>query len=121
MKIGVDEAGRGSVIGPLVVCSFASISQTELIELGVKDSKDPTKKKEEELHQILVEMPHNVIICDPKRIDNSQNLNQLEVELFAESLSIMPEGDIMLDACDVDASRFARNVSFTISKRKLLC
>lgn len=116
MKIGVDEAGRGSVIGPLVVCSFASISQTELIELGVKDSKDLTKKKREELYQILVEMPHNVIICDPKRIDNSENLNQLEVELFAESLSIMPEGDIMLDACDVDASRFARNVS-AISKR----
>ena len=99
-----------------LVCSFASISQTELIELGVKDSKDLTKKKREELYQILVEMPHNVIICDPKRIDNSQNLNQLEVELFAESLSIMPEGDIMLDACDVDASRFARNVS-AISKR----
>ena len=116
MKIGVDEAGRGSVIGPLVVCSFASISQTELTELGVKDSKDLSKKKREELYQILVEMPHNVIICDPKRIDNSQNLNQLEVELFAESLSIMPEGDIMLDACDVDASRFARNVS-AISKR----
>lgn len=116
MKIGVDEAGRGSVIGPLVVCSFASISQTELTELGVKDSKDLTKKKREELYQILVEMPHNVIICDPKRIDNSENLNQLEVELFAESLSIMPEGDIMLDACDVDASRFARNVS-AISKR----
>ena len=116
MKIGVDEAGRGSVIGPLVVCSFASISQTELTELGVKDSKDLSKKKREELYQILVEMPHNVIICDPKRIDNSQNLNKLEVELFAESLSIMPEGDIMLDACDVDASRFARNVS-AISKR----
>ena len=45
MKIGVDEAGRGSVIGPLVVCSFASISQSELIELGVKDSKDLSKKK----------------------------------------------------------------------------
>ena len=45
MKIGVDEAGRGSVIGPLVVCSFASISQTELLELGVKDSKDLSKKE----------------------------------------------------------------------------
>ena len=45
MKIGVDEAGRGSVIGPLVVCSFASVSQTDLIELGVKDSKDLSKKK----------------------------------------------------------------------------
>ncbi len=117
MKIGVDEAGRGAVIGPLVVCSFASISQTHLKELGVKDSKDLSVKKREELFDILCEMPHKVVICQPDRIDNSTNLNDLEVELFAEALSVMPEGEIMLDACDVDANRFARNVSH-LSKRK---
>ena len=111
MKIGVDEAGRGSVIGPLVVCSFASISQSELIQLGVKDSKDLSKKRRNELYEILVKMPHKVIICSPERIDNTDNLNELEVELFAEAISVMPKGDIMLDACDVDAARFARKVS----------
>ena len=30
MNIGVDEAGRGPVIGPLVVCAFASVSYTHL-------------------------------------------------------------------------------------------
>ena len=118
MKIGVDEAGRGSVIGPLVVCAFASISQTHLKELGVKDSKDLSKKKRDELFDILSEMPHNVVICSPERIDNSLNLNDLEVDLFAEALAIMPEGEIMLDACDVNADRFARNVS---SKSNLNC
>ncbi len=111
MKIGVDEAGRGSVIGPLVVCSFASISQNELLEMGVKDSKDLSKKRRNELYEILVQMPHNIIICSPERIDNSDNLNELEVELFAEAISVMPKGEIMLDACDVDAARFARKVS----------
>ena len=111
MKIGVDEAGRGPVIGPLVVCAFASISDSELAELGVKDSKLLTVKKREEIYSKLIEMPHNVVICSPERIDNSDNLNQLEVELFAEALSVMPNGEIMLDACDVDAERFARNVS----------
>ena len=53
MNIGVDEAGRGSVIGPLVVCAFASISQTHLKELGVKDSKDLTKKKRDELLSLI--------------------------------------------------------------------
>ena len=114
MKIGVDEAGRGSVIGPLVVCSFASVSNSDLLRLGVKDSKDLSKKRRTELFDVLSEMPHNVIICSPERIDNSNNLNQLEVELFAEALSVMPNGEIMLDACDVDAERFAKNVS-TIS------
>ena len=118
MKIGVDEAGRGSVIGPLVVCAFASISQTHLKELGVKDSKDLSKKKRDELFDILSEMPHNVVICSPERIDNSLILNDLEVDLFAEALAIMPEGEIMLDACDVNADRFARNVS---SKSNLNC
>ena len=75
MNIGVDEAGRGSVIGPLVVCAFASISQSHLKELGVKDSKDLTKKKRDELYEILFEMPHKVVICPPDRIDNSTNLN----------------------------------------------
>jgi len=118
MKIGVDEAGRGSVIGPLVVCAFASISQSELVRLGVRDSKDLTKKRREELYEILQKMPHNVVLCQPDRIDNHGNLNDLEVELFAEALSIMPKGEIMLDACDVNADRFARNVS---SIAKLSC
>ena len=110
MKIGVDEAGRGSVIGPLVVCSFASISQEDLVALGVKILRI-CQRNENELYEILINMPHNVIVCSPERIDNSNNLNELEVELFAESLAVMPSGEIMLDACDVDAARFARNVS----------
>ena len=44
MKIGVDEAGRGPVIGPLVVCAFASESNSYLQNLGVKDSKFLSKK-----------------------------------------------------------------------------
>ena len=63
------------------------------------------------LYEILCEMPHKVVVCPPDRIDNSTNLNDLEVELFAEALTVMPEGEIMLDACDVNAERFARNVS----------
>ncbi len=111
MNIGVDEAGRGPVIGPLVVCAFASTSQSYLRELGVKDSKDLSKKRRDELYPILSQLPHKVIICSPERIDNSSNLNTLEVELFAEALATMPDGDIMLDACDVNAERFANNVS----------
>ena len=47
IEIGIDEAGRGPVIGPLVVCSVA-IPKSDiglLVEIGVKDSKDLTAKK----------------------------------------------------------------------------
>ncbi len=110
MHIGVDEAGRGPVIGPLVVCAFATKNLSELAELGVRDSKDLSKKRREEIYATLVKMPHSIIICPPERIDCHHNLNDLEVELFAEALAIMPPGETMLDACDGDAERFARDV-----------
>ena len=45
---GVDEAGRGCVIGPLVVAGVVVASENiqSLIDLGVKDSKLLTAKKE---------------------------------------------------------------------------
>ena len=53
ITIGVDEAGRGPVIGPLVVCSVA-IPRDDcemLTDRGVKDSKDLSASKREEIRQ----------------------------------------------------------------------
>jgi ribonuclease HII len=112
MHVGVDEAGRGPVIGPLVVCAFAHPNPDELSALGVKDSKKLSKKKRNELFEILIGFEHEVVMCPPLRIDTHGNLNDLEVELFAEALKgLSNHGTIMLDACDVNAERFARNVS----------
>ena len=46
-NVGVDEAGRGPVLGPLVVGAVAIPTDDihMLIEHGVKDSKDLTHKK----------------------------------------------------------------------------
>ena len=46
IEIGIDEAGRGPVIGPLVVCSVAMPRSDikQLTEIGVKDSKDLSAK-----------------------------------------------------------------------------
>ena len=112
MHVGVDEAGRGPVIGPLIVCAFAHPNPEELLALGVKDSKKLSKKKRNELFETLIQYEHQVVVCSPLRIDTHGNLNDLEVELFAEALKgLSSHESIMLDACDVDAKRFARNVS----------
>jgi|TARA_B100001741_G_scaffold64884_2_gene51249 ribonuclease HII len=112
MIIGVDEAGRGPVIGPLVVCAFAHENSQELLELGVADSKRLSKKKREELFEVLIQFEHQIIICPPSRIDTHGNLNDLEVVLFSEALKGLGiEGEIILDACDVNEERFAQNVS----------
>jgi len=51
MLVGIDEAGRGPVIGPLVVCGAALSEESlpELESLNLKDSKKYTRKKREEL------------------------------------------------------------------------
>ena len=52
-KVGLDEAGRGPVLGPLVigVCSVPETDEHLLVEAGVKDSKELSPKKRKELEQ----------------------------------------------------------------------
>ncbi|MDE1848690.1 MAG: ribonuclease HII, partial [Nanoarchaeota archaeon] len=51
LKLGIDEAGRGPVVGPLVIagCLIDEKFEKKLKKLGVKDSKRLTKQKREEL------------------------------------------------------------------------
>jgi ribonuclease HII len=62
--IGIDEAGRGSVIGPLVVAGVMIDEEleSELKSMGVKDSKMLTPEKREELYPLNKEAckgPHS--------------------------------------------------------------
>lgn len=123
---GIDEAGRGPAIGPLVVCSLCIPSEHSVIleEIGVKDSKTLSSKKRNVIYTRISELAEShgwgvgVVICEPSRIDyNSINsdLNSLEVELFAEAMEIStshhPSGVLKVDACDVNAERFGQRLS----------
>jgi ribonuclease HII len=91
--IGCDEAGRGCVLGALVMAAFAVPVEREL-ELraaGAKDSKELTPQKREELAKTLGTMGKymtrhisaseiNVAMLKKK------SLNELEAEIIAELL-----------------------------------
>lgn len=127
LEIGIDEAGRGPVIGPLVVCSVAiPHSDVKLLsDVGVKDSKDLSADKRAEIQDWFFRQCkqrgwlYSIISCDAKRVDNAvygSGLNVLETELFAESVNDLnlkkdTNVNIICDACDVDAVRFTRRVS----------
>ena len=127
--IGVDEAGRGPCIGPLVV-SALNIPERDrsiLRDLGVDDSKNLSKMNRERLYKEILSFSESldwtigIVLCDARRIDNwmdGGSLNTLEVLLFSEAIgdAAEPEGsvDIFLDACDVDEERFGRMVSETL-------
>ncbi len=123
--IGIDEAGRGPVIGPLVVSALAvPIKDLPLLkEMGVKDSKELSAPQRLKIKSKIITMidTHDwrigTIICSPKRIDLNKldsDLNSLEIDLFAEAInatsSSSKSGIIRADACDVDEVRFAQRL-----------
>ena len=102
LKIGVDEAGRGPVIGPLVVCAMCIPEGEEevLHEIGARDSKELSPAERRSISEkILSEVESGgwrvgIVLCEAERIDSnrqSSDLNRLEVELFAEAIEAAAE------------------------------
>jgi ribonuclease HII len=62
--LGLDEVGRGSLAGPLVVAAVCFSSQkSKVIEsLGIKDSKKLSAKKREKLSQIIKKQADRIFI-----------------------------------------------------------
>lgn len=98
MIVGIDESGRGPVIGPLVMCALAISEEDEqkLKELNVKDSKELTKEKRKELQPIIQKIAKSIKlrIISPQEIDKAinsmhDNLNLLEARMSAEMINEM--------------------------------
>src|SRR3989344_417943 len=87
--LGIDEAGRGPVIGPLVMCGVLidEERERELVNIGVKDSKLLQPKIRsmlvKEIHKIAKSIHIQIIL--PQEIDDALNhpsndLNKLELQ-----------------------------------------
>ncbi|MBX8636711.1 MAG: ribonuclease HII [Thermoplasmata archaeon] len=114
VQLGADEAGRGPVMGPMVLCALAGEPE-ELAAIGVRDSKklSPSRRNElfEQLHYVSKWEIH---VVWPQEIDNAVNmsaLNMLELTHFAQLLSLFDCPGAYVDAPDVDERRFSLEVS----------
>jgi ribonuclease HII len=119
---GVDEAGRGCVIGPLVVAGVAVKTENLplLSELGVKDSKLLTAKKREALYPEIIKLSenHHIIKVPPAQIDKVvrssrtlHKLNRLEAQTMAKIIDALKPTEAYVDAADVLEQRFGSHVS----------
>ena len=118
---GVDEAGRGCVIGPLVIAGILIKEENlpALKQLGVKDSKLLTPKKRETLlPQILkITEKHAISKLQPRQIDAAVNsgrklhkLNRLEAEHMAHIINTLKPDEAYVDAADVLEDRFKHHI-----------
>jgi len=110
---GVDEAGRGSIIGPLVVAgiSIRKSKISKLRQIGVKDSKMLTPKARANLFSLVMDLADslciNIINCTI--VDNNvflNRLNKLEAETMASVINNIKADKVYVDSCDVNPCRF---------------
>jgi ribonuclease HII len=118
---GIDEAGRGCVIGPLVVAGVLMKDENlqALADLGVKDSKLLAPKKREKLFTEILGLAerHVVLKVSPQDIDRSvesqrklHKLNRLEAETMARVVTALEPDVAFVDAADVLERRFGQHI-----------
>jgi len=114
MRVGVDEAGKGPVLGSM----FAAAVRADPADLpdGVGDSKGvPDDRRERLASAVRAAAADTAVVEIPvERIDDPEtDMNGLTVAAHAEALSAAATaGDrAVVDAGDVDADRFGRRVA----------
>jgi len=93
--LGIDDAGRGPVIGPMILGGVLIDEKDNKIlkELGVKDSKLLTPKKRNEIKKELEKkFNYHLEITSPKEIDECSNLNYLEAVKSAMIINKITRG-----------------------------
>jgi len=130
---GVDEAGRGPVIGPLVIAGV-SIDENDLpklVNLGVKDSKLLSPQKRETLAVQIGELAlkWHIVLLSPAEIDRVvernrklHKLNRLEAQAMARVIAALKPDVVYVDASDILADRFGEHIAENLSfSPKIIC
>lgn len=104
--VGVDDAGRGPIIGPMILAGVKIKAEDEhkLKELGCKDSKLLSREKRdamfENIKKIAVETSIQVVPVeeiDRALTDGKTNLNGLESNYFAKVINTLQPDKVVID------------------------
>ena len=122
--LGIDEAGRGPVIGPMVMCGYLIRERNvaKLRKLGVTDSKLLTKKQREFLFAHVKKLADDMIVfhVSAKEIDalrTISNLNKLEIERMKQMIQLLEPDKVIIDAPESRTDRFMKKVSAGLDGR----
>ena len=117
MIAGIDEAGKGPVIGPMCIGGVKiEESRAHILKvLGVADSNKLTPKKREQLAAQIKKHADGIFILEVSsaQIDELRkimSMNEIMVACFSKVLEQLKPDLVYVDAADVKAERFAENL-----------
>lgn len=114
--VGIDEAGRGPVIGSMFIGGFM-VDEEDLDKvenLGVKDSKKLSDKKRESLAEKLREMGEpflkEITASEIDDLREVMTLNEIEIQGFTDVIERSDADKIIVDLPEPDGDRFIRKM-----------
>jgi ribonuclease HII len=114
---GIDEAGRGPMIGPLVICGVLVEPHKlpELNKIGARDSKTLSPSRRQTLSQKIRGLAVKAEIrlvsaADIDRLRKRTTLNEIEVAEFVSVVKELLPQEVYVDAADVNAERFGNKI-----------
>ncbi len=115
--LGIDEAGRGSVLGPMVIAGVIVPEKMDKVleRMGVKDSKRLAPNRRTILSRKLKKMfDYEIVVISALEIDQMRadgvNLNDIEKNAMRDLIIRLNPEKAIVDAVDVKAERFQRNL-----------
>ncbi|MCX6767126.1 MAG: ribonuclease HII [Candidatus Micrarchaeota archaeon] len=119
--VGADEAGRGCVLGPLVICAYSCDEkmEKELKRIGVRDSKLLSPGAREKLFpEIARRGKHELEIVSAeeltKLMSKKVSLNEIEAIKIADALKRLKKKarfeKVIVDSPDPVASKFEKRI-----------
>lgn len=120
----MDEAGRGSVLGPLVVAGVAVADSDLLASLGCRDSKRLTPDRRRAIDRALRAHPDVRVVVraiDAPTLDlerrAGRGLNAIEAMRFRDIAAVLAVPTVWVDAADANAARFGTEVGHGLACR----
>lgn len=122
-ECGIDEAGRGPLIGPMVMAIVCG-DGNDLKRIGVADSKKLSPRRREFIYSRLAGFRQKHILISPGEIDRyvkDKKLNVMEEVFALQLISSVPESQkVYVDSFDVNESRLENKLRLA-SGREIIC
>jgi len=131
MICGIDEAGRGPVLGPMVMAGVL-IDETKikkLRDMGVRDSKQLNSKEREILYKKILGIveKYKIISISPEEIDfhlkdSTLSLNILEARITSKILNALSPKKAFIDLPDRNKLRYETYIKQKLNNTvELIC